>query len=539
MHKSALQLFALLVLSCTAQLAHSQNILPHLWLNSYQYADNTFPPNIQMTPQGNILIKFERVDLDLAAGKYGSALMMIQNNGTMIWDTVFANANVGLIDFLRSAHVDSAGNTWLAKDNASPSHHEQIQFDPQGNVLTNTIITMTRLFQYENDLTSNEGNLDFIPDAAANRLYFVVEPINFNGPVCSNDITELMYIDKTNGLVWSVDSIHFNDCADNVFAYLRDDNQDFYLLNSNENLPTGMNNQVVISKLINQQITPVIIIDSLNHWLLPKTIKKMERYLMCNYLADTNTTHNYARDVLKFYDMSTTPPTLVKTHYFDLKLTHFLSKENHYYVGEKHDITQTPSLNNNKVHKIAANGMLQWSTTLHNNTALKTLAVNNGYVYVVADRNDTTMLYELADATGAILQVYSLHQDFTTTGQYGASRIIIDEQDDLIYIAGGNFVGGTVTAKLGKYKVKSHTDVTNPLSAIQAWTAVPNPFTHQLRFVAGWANLQSQTVEIWDMQGRKLATGNTDGELELDFLPEGIYLAKIGGQTLKVVKGRE
>ncbi|MBX7242054.1 MAG: T9SS type A sorting domain-containing protein [Bacteroidia bacterium] len=516
--------------------AFAQSVLPHIWRNNVNLSVHTFAPRIQMTPQGNLLVKVLRVDLDASNTMHGSALMMYNNSGTILWDTLFANASPGLIDFLRSAHTDSAGYTWAGKDNASPSHHELIRFDPQGNVVSNFLLTMTRLFHYENEIVENHGNLDFIEDITAQRLYYVVEPINFSGN-CSNNITALMYIDQTTGLSWMPDSIHLNDCSDNVFCFIRDDNDDFYFLNSDENM-TGVNNRVLVSKLIGQQITPVLTIDSLNHWLLPKCIRKTDRWLMCNFLADSNTTHNYAKDVIKIYDMSTASPQLIKTLYFDLKLTPFEVKDGYYYVGEKYELTQTPVTDHNKVHKIDPQGNIVWTYDFGLNNKLKVITVNDAFVYAVTEKNDSTTLYEIDRNSGLVTNIYSLYPDFPASGK-GVFQAIIGETDNILYLSGSGWnMNNQVEAIIGKYKVNTvSTGVEPQLYPEKEWSISPNPASDYFQLTGKLPQSPFECV-ITDIRGSEVIRKQMffpDRKVSTVSLPKGVYYVKIGSITQKLM----
>ncbi len=528
-------LYFCFLLTCFQTFA--QSILPHIWLNNVNLSVHTFAPRIQMTPQGNLLVKVLRVDLDATNTMHGSALMMYDNAGTVLWDTLFASSFPGVIDFLRSAHTDSAGYTWLGKDNASPSHHELIQFDAQGNVVNNTILTMTRLFHYENELVENHGNLDFIEDIPSQKLYYVVEPINFSGN-CSNNITALMYIDQTTGLSWMADSIHLNDCSDNVLCFIRDDNDDFYFLNSDENM-SGINNRVLVSKLIGQQITPILAIDSINHWLLPKCIRKIDRWLMCNFLADSNTTHNYAKDVIKIYDMSSPSPQLIKTLDFELKLTPFELKDGYYYVGEKYELTQTPIADHNKVHKIDPMGNIVWTYDFGLNNKLKVITVNDGYVYAVTEKNDSTTLYEINRNSGAVTNISLLHQDFPASSGKGVFQAMIGETDNILYLSGSGWnANSQVEAIIAKYKVNTtSTEIAPQDYPEKVWGISPNPAQGYFHLTGELPKNPFECV-IMDIRGRevlRVEMPSTERKIASDFLSKGIYYVKVGNTAQKLM----
>lgn len=109
--------------------------------------------------------------------------------------------------------------------------------------------------------------------------------------------------------------------------------------------------------------------------------------------------------------------------------------------------------------------------------------------------------------------------------------------DTLVFIAGrtnkDNELGtGLLTGIL------SFTAVSNDTEMSLAISIYPNPFQSSLFIETQGANFSNFTVQIWDLQGRKLVEKPLESKtiLHLSEIPSGMYVLRIGNYVHKIIK---
>jgi len=103
-----------------------------------------------------------------------------------------------------------------------------------------------------------------------------------------------------------------------------------------------------------------------------------------------------------------------------------------------------------------------------------------------------------------------------------------------VAVSCGDFSQNTATLTIGK--AGDNTGIQNNFSTASiSLTALPNPTVGELKIEKAGQIIENEKIEVFNLNGKLVLLPNTN-PFNVSALPEGIYVVRVNGETVKVVK---